>query len=156
VLLLVPNPTTWTTTYSIPPFFTDERYRPCIEREAIVLPQPIGGGGQAMLWQSESDFWFRMAGGRLQTSPPSPFHHPDSIAQISVGYLPVRDQPRLLREYIRAKDVSYAIVDKREAAIWAPSLDRVAPGHDLGGVLLYSFRGPLPRNCPTGEATRDA
>jgi hypothetical protein len=148
LLVLVPNVALGTTTYSIPPFFTDPSYRPCIEPDAIVFPEPVGGGGQAMLWQAESGFRYRLAGGRLQTSPPSAFLHPDSIAQISVGYPPVRDQTQLLRAYFQKEHVGYAIVDKREAAIWAPAIDRIAVRHDVGGVLLYDLAGRLSPTCP--------
>ena len=148
VLVLVPNVALGTTTYSIPKFFTDASYRPCIESDAIVFPEPVGGSGQAMLWQAESDFRYRLAGGRLQTSPPSAFLHPHSIAQISVGYPPVRDQTQLLRAYFQKEHVGYAIVDKREAAIWAPAIDRIAVRHDVGGVLLYDLAGRLSPNCP--------
>jgi hypothetical protein len=148
VLLLVPNPAHWTTRYSIPRFFTDARYRPCLGANAIVLPQPIDGGGQANLWQAVDHFRFRMAGGRLQTSAPSAFLHPRSIAQISVGYAPVADQAELLRAFIERYGVTDAIVDKRQAATWAPALDRIATGHDVGGVLLYPLSGPLPAACP--------
>jgi len=68
-----------------------------------VLPGPPGQGGRSNLWQVASKFRFRMAGGRLQTSPPSVFLHPDGIAQISVGYLPVKNQTQLLRGYFAAK-----------------------------------------------------
>src|SRR5581483_2897803 len=149
VLLLVPNPVAWRTTYSIPAFFTNARYRPCIPVGANVLPQPIGSGGDAMLWQVERAFRFRMAGGRLQTSPPSPFHHPQATAQIGVGYLPVRNQPQLLRAYARRFGVSFAIVDERQARTWAPALDRIAQRHELGGVLLYPIGRSLPAGCPS-------
>jgi hypothetical protein len=148
VLLLVPNPVAWRTTYSIPAFFTQARYRPCIPAGANVLPEPIGSGGDQMLWQVARDFRFRMAGGRLQTSPPSPFHHPAATAQISVGYLPVRNQAQLLRAYTRRFDVSFGIVDARDARVWAPAFDRIAQRHPLGGVLLYPIGRSLPAECP--------
>ncbi len=94
VLLLFPNPGAgvWATTFRIPQFFTASAYRGCLAPGEIVLPEPPGQGGQANLWQLASKFRFRMAGGRLQTSPPSVFLHPDGIAQISVGYLPVQQR----------------------------------------------------------------
>ena len=101
-----------------------------------------------MLWQVENGFHYRLAGGRLQTSPPSVFLHPASIAQISVGYPPVPDQTRLLRAYFQTEHVDYAIVDKRQAGIWTPAIDRIAKPHDVGGVLLYDLRGPLSPSCP--------
>ena len=148
LLALVPNVSLGTTTYSIPQFFTEASYRPCIQPGAIVFPEPVGGGGQAMLWQVESDFRYRLAGGRLQTSPPSAFLHPASIAQISVGYPPVRDQTQLLRAYFQKEHVDYAIVDKRQAATWTPAIDRIATPHDIGGVLLYDIHGRLSPSCP--------
>ena len=112
-----------------------------------MLPEPVGSGGQAILWQAENGFRFRLAGGRLQTSPPSPFHHPPGIAQISVGYPPVANQTELLRNYFRAKQVTGVIVDKREASIWAPALDRIAKPQDVGGVLLYRVGESAPAGC---------
>jgi hypothetical protein len=149
VLLLLPNPAVWTTRYSIPPFFTDARYRACLPRDANVLPEPIGGGGEAMLWQAADGFRFTMAGGRIQTSPPQDFIHPDSIAQISVGYAPAENQSGLLALYFAIYGVTDAIVDKRDAATWAPALDEIATQHDIGGVLLYPIGGSLPAGCPT-------
>jgi hypothetical protein len=149
VLLLFPNPTTWTTRYTIPAFFTDASYRACLPANANVLPQPVSSGGQSNLWQVEDAFRFRMAGGRLQTSAPSVFLHPSSTAQISVGYAPVRNQTQLIREYARKYGVTDVIVDPRQASIWTPALDRLATGHKLGGVILYSLTGALPPGCPT-------
>jgi len=139
VLLLVPNPGAgvWTTTYSIPSFFTSSAFRHCLAKNEIVLPEPVGQGGLANLWQVASDFRFRMAGGRLQTSPPSAFLHPSGIAQISVGYPPVPNQAQLLEAYFAAKGVTAVVVDKRQAAIWAPALNRIARPLRVGGVLLY-------------------
>jgi len=149
VLLLLPNPGAgvWATTYATPPFFTSAAFRGCVAPGEIVLPEPPGQGGQSNLWQVESRYRFRLAGGRLQTSPPSVFLHPDGIAQISVGYLPVRNQPQLLKQYFAAKGVSAVIVDKRQARIWAPSLDKVAKRQDLGGVLFYRVGGVGRAGC---------
>ena len=112
-----------------------------------MLPEPVGSGGQAILWQAENGFHYRLAGGRLQTSPPSDFHHPPGIEQIAVGYAPVPNQAQLLRRYFRAKQVTSVIVDKREAAIWTPALDRIAKPRDIGGVLLYRVGGSAPAGC---------
>jgi hypothetical protein len=149
VLLLFPNPGAgvWATTFSIPQFFTASAYRDCLAPGEIVLPEPPGQGGQSNLWQIAARFRFRMAGGRLQTSPPSVFLHPDGIAQISVGYLPVKNQVHLLRRYFAAKGVTAVVVDKRQAKIWAPALDRIAPRQDLGGVLLYRVGGGASVAC---------
>jgi hypothetical protein len=149
VLLLVPNPGAgvWTTTFSVPAFFTSTAFRPCLNGDEIVLPEPVGSGGQATLWQAENGFHYRLAGGRLQTAPPSAFHRPPGIEQIAVGYPPVPKQTQFLRSYFRAKQVTSVIVDKRQASIWAPALDRIVKPQDVGGVLLYRVGGTSPPGC---------
>ncbi len=148
VVVLLPNPEAgvWSTGYHVPAFFTDAAYRACLSPGEIVLPQPIDG--QFTLWQVSDGFRFRLAGGRLQTSPPSVFLHPAAIAQISVGYPPVRDQARLLRAYVAKEGVGAAILDERQASTWGPSLSRVAPGRRLGGITLYRFSSAASPGCP--------
>jgi hypothetical protein len=150
ILILVPNPAAniWSTTYTIPPFFTDARYRTCLAPNENVLPQPVRAGGPEMLWQAVDGFRFRLAGGRLQTSAPSSFLHPPSIAVISIGNPPEPGRSKLLAAYIRAKGVTSAIVDKDQAALWTPALDRLAKRRDVGGVLLYRF-ARTDRACPS-------
>lgn len=149
VLLLIPNPAAgfWATTYAIPPFFTDPGYRSCLNPNEIVLPQPIRGGGPELLWQVADDFRFRIDGGRLQTSAPTSFLHPASIAQISIGDAPGSNRSRLLVQYFRAKGVTSAIVDRNQARIWAPALGRIAKRRNVGGILLYRVAG-IHRPCP--------
>ena len=149
MLALIPNPwaAAWATTYRIPPFFTDAAYRSCLTPTDVVLPQPIGVGGDAMLWQVANDFRFRMAGGRIQQIPPSPFMHPDSIALVSGGYELKPQQAQLVRDYIREKGVTVALVDKTRSRPWTSVLDRIAKRRDVGGVYLYRFSGGAP-GCP--------
>ena len=99
MLMLVPNPTTpnWATTYSVAPFFADRAYRGCLAPGENVLPLPVQSGGDSMLWQVESDFRFRMAGGRVATPPPSPFMNPESIARVAGGYPITAGEAALLR-----------------------------------------------------------
>ena len=75
---------------------------PGAERERPARADRIGG--QADLWQVADGFRFRMAGGRIQTSPPSKFLHPAAIEQVSVGLpLPAQNGVALLRNYIRVE-----------------------------------------------------
>jgi hypothetical protein len=150
VLLMLPNPAAnvWATTYKIPPFFTDAKYRTCLAPGEVILPQPVRSGGPEMLWQATDDFRFRMAGGRLQTSAPTSFLHPPSIARISIGDPPGPGYAQLLKAYFKAKGVTSVIVDKGQAAIWTPPLDQIAKRQDVGGVLLYRLGG-APRACPS-------
>jgi hypothetical protein len=149
MLALVPNPwaNVWATTYTIPSFFTDSAYRGCLKPGEIILPEPISVGGESMLWQVANGFHFRMAGGRIQQIPPSPFMHPDSIALISGGYDLKPGQAGLVRAYIREKGVTSIVVDKGRSAKWTPVLDRIAKRQDVGGVYLYRISGETPV-CP--------
>jgi hypothetical protein len=149
VLLVLPNPAAgiWWTTYKVPPFFTKQAYRGCLAPNEVVLPEPVAAGGQANLWQVADDFRFRLSGGRIQNSPPSSFLHPDSIAQIAVGYPPGANETALFRAYFKAKGVTSVIVDPRRGAAYVPALDRIAKPQSVGGVLLYRVAGPA-RPCP--------
>lgn len=121
----------------MPAFFTNSAYRHCLAPHEIVLPEPVGAGGQATLWQAVDNFRFRMAGGRIATSPPSKFLHPPEIAVVSIGLPMASNQVPLLRNYFRVKGVTTVIVDKRDLSTWAPLLDRIAKPHAVGGVVLY-------------------
>jgi hypothetical protein len=149
MLALVPNPwaKTWATTYTIPHFFTDSAYRSCLRPNEIILPEPISVGGESMLWQVANGFHFRMAGGRIQQVPPSPFMHPDTIALISGGYDLRPGQSGLLRAYIQAKGVTTVVVDKNRSRRWTPVLDRIARRRDVDGVFVYRVSGNTA-GCP--------
>ncbi len=154
VIVLIPNPAAgvWATTFSIPAFFTSSVYRTCLAPNENVLPEPIGMGGEADLWQLADAFRFRMAGGRIQTSPPSKFLHPDAIEQVSVGEpLPPRGGVALLRNYFRVEHVTSVIVDEHDLSTWAPLLDQIATPHDVGGVVLYKLSGTPAAGCPASR-----
>jgi len=59
----------------------------------------------------------------------------------------VRNQVQLLKQYFAAKGVTSVIVDKRQARIWAPALDRIAPRQTVGGVLFYRVGGTKRVRC---------
>src|SRR5262249_57918095 len=75
VITLVPNVAEHDvfTSYTVPKFFTDSAYHSCLSKGEIVLPIPIGINGQSDLWQTSAKFRFKMAGGRVQITPPSAF-----------------------------------------------------------------------------------
>ncbi|HEY4348076.1 MAG TPA: hypothetical protein VGM80_10850 [Gaiellaceae bacterium] len=151
ILVLVPDPAgpSWATGYSVPSFFTDPAYTSCLDPGEIVLPLPIADGGQADLWQVAAGFRFRLAGGRLLSAPPPPFQHPEAIAKVADGLVVYSDEPRLLARFVRAKGISTVIVDDRFSYKWAPVLDSIATGRDVGGVRIYNF-SPLPPSCGAG------
>jgi hypothetical protein len=49
-----------------PAFFTAALYKHCIPRGETLAIFPFGFGGDSMVWQAETDFWFRLASDGLQ------------------------------------------------------------------------------------------
>lgn len=133
----------WSTTYSVPSFFADGTYKGCLAPGENVLPLPIGQDGNPMLWQVKTGFRFRMAGGRIATTPPTEFMHPLTIQHVSTGYPIPATQAGLLAGYLKAKDVNAVVVDESRSKLWSGALDRLAKGQEIGGVLFYRISGAL-------------
>jgi len=53
----------WTDATQTPTFFTDGIYRKYIRRNDVIMVLPPRDRSNAMLWQAETDMYFRMAGG---------------------------------------------------------------------------------------------
>ena len=68
-------------------FFTSGIYKQCILRNESVAIFPFGFWGSSMLWQAETDFWFRMPEGYLLPDPP-----PADLANPVVRELTYTDQ----------------------------------------------------------------
>jgi hypothetical protein len=132
------------TPYRIPPFFTDAVYRSCLASGETILPLPISAGGDANLWQTSADFRFRLAGGRVQITPPSPFMHPAGIENISQHEPPAPNQVALYRAFIGAKGVDAVIADPVRARDDLPYLDRIATPLRVGGIVLYRVSPDSP------------
>jgi hypothetical protein len=147
VLTLVPNVAEHDvfTSYTVPKFFTDSAYRVCLHKGEIVLPIPIGINGQSDLWQTSANFRFKMAGGRVQITPPSVFMHPDSLELISQDEPVSPNQTQLFRQFIRAKRVEAVLVDPVRGKALVPSLNRITKPQRVGGILLYRVSPSSPR-----------
>ena len=149
VLAIVPDPSvgTWSTGYSVPPLFTDSAFRSCIAAGENILPLPVNYNGNADLWQVESGFRFTMAGGYVEATPPARFIRVQPLAAVATGSAIPAAQAQSLRDYIRDERVTTVVVDKSQIRFWAGALDRIAPPHDVGGVVLYRV-GPAASEPP--------
>jgi hypothetical protein len=139
VLAIVPDPSagTWSTAYSVPPLFTDRSFRGCIAAGENILPLPVNFNGNSDLWQVASGFRFTMAGGYILANPPERFIRRQPISSVATGSAIPPNQVQSLRDYIRDEHVTTVVVDKSQIRFWAGALDRIAPPHDIGGVVLY-------------------
>jgi hypothetical protein len=139
ILALLPNPDAgvWASRYAVPAFFTDSAYRGCLAPGGIVLPLPVSAQSESMLWQAESGYRFRMAGGNIAPRPPQVFLAPRGIAHIAEGGALPPSRWRDIATYIRVEHVTSILVDPRLASRWAGALAHLAPPKRLGGVDVY-------------------
>lgn len=74
ILSLLPNLDSkfWMISDRTPEFFRNGAYRKFIARNENVLLLPYGVSGDSDLWQAQTDFYFRTAGGYLGITPPVP------------------------------------------------------------------------------------
>ena len=135
------------TAYTVPAFFTQAAYRPCLNPDETVLPLPPSTNGDANLWQTADQFRFNMAGGYVSAGPPPGYLTPPSVKTIALGNPVPRGQALALRTYIKAKGVTSVIVDRRQARSWQAALDTIAKPRMVGGVILYQLHNPKP-GCP--------
>src|SRR6266852_4762273 len=72
IVALLPRPGShsWITVADQPRFITDGLYRTCLDRGETVVVLPFGPTGDSMLWQAQSDYWFRLAGGFMRPDVP--------------------------------------------------------------------------------------
>ncbi len=150
VLSLAPNlhASSYTTAYRVPAFFTDSRYAACVAPGSTVLPLPIAYAGDSDLWQVDTHFRWKLAGGYLG-APPKALQSPAATAAVT-GSEPIpAGKSRLLARYIAAKGVSTVVLDPRAKADFAAALDSLATPHAVGGVVVYRFGSSAPAGCPT-------
>lgn len=133
VVSLLPNFAShaWITEPDNPRFIADRSYRVCLHPGEITLVFPSGARGDSMLWQAESDFWFRIAGGYLSPVMPTSFRR----FRAAHSALSRTTTSHDILALARAKNVQTIVVDGRRAQPWRSLL----PGRPLqvSGVLLY-------------------
>jgi hypothetical protein len=137
VVALLPRPGShsWITVAYQPRFITDGIYRTCLARDETVVVLPFGGRGDSMLWQAQSDYWFRLAGGFMRPDVPPPFNR---FRVVHPALAPTTTASNVYR-FARATGARAVIVDQRHAGRWRSVLG----GHptSVGGVLIYPVPG---------------
>jgi hypothetical protein len=146
VLAILPNLhlRVWTTTVHEPSFISAGTYKQCLRRDENTAVFPFAGFGDSMLWQADSDFWFRMTGGYVAPTPPESFRQPPGVGDIAIfGRVPDHQVAPLL-QFLRVKKVSAIVVDGSRPELWPSLLRGVAKPVSVGGVLVYRLHGPAP------------
>jgi hypothetical protein len=136
-----------------PRFFADGLYRTCLREDENLLVIPYGQRGESMLWQAESDFYFRQAGGYISPVVPESF-------EVFPGFGRLRDGLAIGEEdvlrFAEAKGITTIVVvegDTREQVEWNAMLRMFVPERTaVGGVVLY----PIAPGPATSKACRGA
>jgi hypothetical protein len=105
---------------------------------------PFSFDGQAMLWQQESGFGFRMTGGYVSaTFPPALWQSP--IVRGIYG-APLPPFPgRELRALIRDREVDVVLVRRGWPGPWRGLLrSELGAPRQAGGMLVWRVRGTWP------------
>lgn len=110
-LFMLPNLSTrwWNTSLDTPTFFSSGLYRKYLARGENALVVPFGWSGNSMLWQAQTDMYFRMAGGWSGPPPYESERWPVVVALSNGTYLP---EPGLqLKAFLAAHQVNVVLID---------------------------------------------
>ncbi len=129
-----------------PAFFTTELDRACLRPGETVLVLPPPFRNEALLWQAESGFRFRLADGGLNDAVPHGLSDRDVMLQLIGNNTPPGGAGAVLGIAHAAK-VGAILVVNPGAPQWMAVLDRVLAHRRLGGVALYETQPP-PSTCP--------
>jgi hypothetical protein len=151
VLAVAPNLSwrVWARSPEVPSLFTGGLYRSCLVRGENVLALPYGPRGDSLLWQVESGFWFRIAGGYISPSPPPQFSTPPSVQRIAADDIPPKVTVASIRLFARLKGVDAIVLDASEEPFWRPLLVQLARPQAVGGTLIYRL-STAPSRPPGG------
>lgn len=136
----------WDTPVDTPSFFLSGAYRDYLRPTEIVLTVPYGWRGNSLMWQAQSDMYFRMAGAWTGV-PPAEFERwPAMVALFNGKYLP--DPELQLKAFLAAHQVTAVLVDAsikdssdaQQRQQYRTVLAALGPAPTAaGGVLIYRF-----------------
>jgi hypothetical protein len=140
VVSLLPNP--WHLRgqeVDTPVFFSNGIYRQWLAPNEIVLVLPYGLAGNSMLWQAQSDMYFRMQGGYVSTQIPDAFRG-EQIVQSLEHNVCFENCAEQFLAFVDEHQVGAVVVPERYEREWAEFLSRMpsAPIR-VGGVALYQL-----------------
>ena len=123
---------------TVPAFITTGSYRHELSRgETVVVVSNIGNAG--MLWQADTDFYLRLAGGYINQSitrrsdlPPQVQH----LAHASPAYV------QNFESFVRKDKIGAILVDRTHPPKWIGIFRRMGlQGHKTGNVVVYPVNG---------------
>jgi hypothetical protein len=146
VVFLFPNLGShfWNNPVDTPVFFSTGLYREYLQPGDNVVVIPYAGNGNAMLWQAETGFWFRMPEGYLTVTPPKRFADDPLLNALYTGQATPQFGEQL-RAFVRELDIRAIVVDPRLSYGWDRLLaSQRLSGIAVGGVLVYRIPPGYP------------
>ncbi len=144
VVLLWPNTPSelWQGRPTTPQFFrTAALYKRQLARNSTALVIPFGARGASMLWQAESDMYFRMAGGYTGQTAPPPFDADPAIKELNGLAAPSATD---LRHFLVAYRVSTVLIRPAQDGGWTAVMATLGiHARVSGGMLVYRVPGGL-------------
>ncbi len=130
----------WVSKLDTPAFFAERTYATELQPREIILPIPWGQRGNSMYWQSQSDMYFRMAGGWTGISPFEFDRMP--VNNYFYGGIDLPEAADQLKAYVARFGVQAVIADPIEANFetFKQTLDSLGvAGLNEKGVWLYKI-----------------
>jgi hypothetical protein len=165
LLFLAPNLSLFrssaVTHIDIPHFFRFQQYKRYLAHGDNVLVLPYVQREDGLLWQAQTDFYFRLAVARL-TLPPPEFSDWPALSTLSSGD-ETMDFPEQLNAFLGAHQVKAIIVDPRDHGPWARLVSESGLSSlEIGGILfckvpptvLSSFRNTTAHEMAREHAVR--
>ena len=161
VLFLLPNPWvdpgTGRSLYhakpDVPRFFTSDLYRRYLRPSEIVLPLPYNEQGPSVLWQADTDMYFRMASGHFGVIPTLYAEEQPIVGELrGLPFDPFVASE--LRAFLAEHNVGAVIIEQHQSQLslasparWRAVLGRLGLAPiTVGGVLLYQV--PVAMRVP--------
>jgi hypothetical protein len=126
-----------------PAFFTRGIDRTCLPAEAVLLALPYPSLNDAMLWQAEAGFRFRLADAWLSPVVPEGVPLRAVAEALHDDEVPVGGGSAVLK-LARAQGADAIMLDRQHAEPWRSLLARTPlRARTVGGLDLYDVRGTL-------------
>jgi hypothetical protein len=141
VLSTLPNLSTdyWSTPNNTPEFFTKGAYRKYIAPGNTVVTLPYWMLGNGMLWQAQTDMYFRIAGG--WTGPPPPEYDGWPIVKAFATDTLVPDAELQLKAFAANHNVTAVIAGSGTNPVFSPMLATLNDNPLVsGGITLYRIQ----------------
>lgn len=145
LLSLAPNITLFrsaVTHLRIPQFFRSGDYKRYLARNDNVLVLPFAEQEDGLLWQVQTDFYFRLAAARLTLPPPEASGWP--VLRTLYGDDEISNFKEQFNAFLSTRGVKAVIVDPQAGGPWQHLLSEAGMVPlKTGGVLFYQVTRPL-------------